>query len=204
VTDQAVGPEVTVPDYVEAITGYRAWRPFPGPPFLGSPSRSESLRLVSTGHDTVWPPGGTLEAEHDGLGSPLFAATLVPAAHRVLRLTRLYRGGGVSGLGEPDVAPVEGCSCGIYAFARPEEHGGRGRCWLWHGLVYGEVLLWGKVVRHTYGYRAQYARIGALYTLEHSHRPVDSSGLMYDSYAVEDRVIHMLGDIYNVPVVGMP
>jgi hypothetical protein len=51
-------------------------------------------------------------------------------------------------------APVENCTCGIYAYKREEFEKQRE---LWHGQVFGEIYLWGKVVEHKKGYRAQYA-----------------------------------------------
>jgi hypothetical protein len=56
-------------------------------------------------------------------------------------------------LGEPRevaTAPVEACSCGIYA--RRKNDGGIPR-----GNVRGEVYLWGKVITATDGYRAEFA-----------------------------------------------
>jgi hypothetical protein len=52
-------------------------------------------------------------------------------------------------------SPAEGCTCGVYA-ARNKEH------LQWIGYladadIYGEVALWGEVVPHELGYRAQYA-----------------------------------------------
>ena len=51
-------------------------------------------------------------------------------------------------------APTEGCTCGVYAaqnFAHLQRLGYAG-----YG-VYGEVYLWGAVVEHRLGWRAQYA-----------------------------------------------
>jgi hypothetical protein len=51
------------------------------------------------------------------------------------------------------IAPVFGCTCGLYATRdRSEQFPGLGR----NGVV-GEVALWGRIVRHERGYRAEYA-----------------------------------------------
>lgn len=65
----------------------------------------------------------------------------------------------------PHQAPTYHCECGFWACSSLEVledtlrglYGGE-RC-----LVLGSVLLWGHVVRHEYGYRAQYALITGLF-----------------------------------------
>ncbi len=51
-------------------------------------------------------------------------------------------------------APVYGCSCGIYA-AKDYRH--LGQMVQFKGYPHGEVYLWGKIVVHRHGYRAQFA-----------------------------------------------
>jgi hypothetical protein len=51
-------------------------------------------------------------------------------------------------------SPADGCTCGVYA-AKNLAHL-RKIGYADHG-VHGEVYLWGKVVEHRFGYRAQYA-----------------------------------------------
>jgi hypothetical protein len=53
-------------------------------------------------------------------------------------------------LGSDHYAPHDGCTCGIYATKSPELTD-------WCPGVYGEVYLWGTVVEHDFGWRAQYA-----------------------------------------------
>jgi hypothetical protein len=56
-----------------------------------------------------------------------------------------------------DEAPADGCSCGIYA-AKDYQHLQKicsSECV--EAFVHGEVYLWGKVVEHDLGYRAQFA-----------------------------------------------
>jgi hypothetical protein len=53
-----------------------------------------------------------------------------------------------------DAVPAADCCCGIYALNRVDL---RLRAGLVRGQVAGTVSLWGRVVRATHGYRAQYA-----------------------------------------------
>jgi len=50
------------------------------------------------------------------------------------------------------IAPHPGCACGWYAMRKPIPGIHEAL-----GPVYGEVALWGKVIAHEYGYRAEYA-----------------------------------------------
>jgi len=52
-------------------------------------------------------------------------------------------------------APVEDCSCGVYSGINLE-HLGSDTDYLHRG-IHGEVYLWGRVIPHTLGWRAQYA-----------------------------------------------
>ena len=47
-------------------------------------------------------------------------------------------------------APASGCTCGIYAFRSPLDTP--------PGLLVGQVKLWGRVIEHEHGYRAEFAR----------------------------------------------
>jgi len=63
-------------------------------------------------------------------------------------------------------APVMDCSCGIYAMRRPligsaSQFGEPPR----FGTIAGEVELFGKIIIHERGYRAQYAKVTKLYDL---------------------------------------
>jgi hypothetical protein len=48
-------------------------------------------------------------------------------------------------------APQYDCQCGFYATKEPDEQ------WATYSVVYGKVALWGRVIEHERGYRAQYA-----------------------------------------------
>jgi hypothetical protein len=66
--------------------------------------------------------------------------------------------GSISGLSKathnPDELPCFKCTCGVYA-ARTMEH--LNQCGYQKFGVHGEVYLWGKVVEHERGWRAQFA-----------------------------------------------
>jgi hypothetical protein len=51
------------------------------------------------------------------------------------------------------LAPAEGCRCGYYAYAGPGRLAGASR----RASVIGAVALWGSVIAHDFGYRAEYA-----------------------------------------------
>ncbi|MFZ1996837.1 MAG: hypothetical protein WAU75_22170, partial [Solirubrobacteraceae bacterium] len=56
-------------------------------------------------------------------------------------------------------APVNGCTCGIYAWYSPTP---RGASALTADLVAGAVALWGRIELHAHGMRAQHAMVVAL------------------------------------------
>lgn len=65
---------------------------------------------------------------------------------------------------EDHKVPKKTCSCGYYAFRKPTLYSIRDP----HGvIILGSVLLWGKIVEHTEGYRAEFAKIEALFYPHH-------------------------------------
>jgi hypothetical protein len=121
-----------VPDYLEPLRGYRVWHVRHG-------TELESLC------GTAWPPFEHLEAR------PCMA---------------LQAGDVTAGRIACDGAPCVdhwtcGLRCGIYAFSTLDRVLGaiRHESFLLRRspLVVGEVWLWGRVARHEYGYRAQFA-----------------------------------------------
>lgn len=58
--------------------------------------------------------------------------------------------------------PGAKCTCGIYALAEDEGFPYYGYDWKSYA-VYGEVSLWGEIIRGTKGYRARYAYPKTLY-----------------------------------------
>ena len=121
-----------VPDYLEPLRGYRVWHVRHG-------TELESLC------GTAWPPFEQLEAR------PCMAlhASDVPP-------------GRIACDGPPCIDHWTcGLRCGIYAFSNSDRllRAVRHEAFLlrrWP-LVIGEVWLWGRVARHEYGYRGQFA-----------------------------------------------
>jgi hypothetical protein len=74
-------------------------------------------------------------------GRPLVAGCRVAGAHRTARL--------------PHDAPQMRCTCGVYG-SKTLHHLRSTQYWL-YGSVHGEVLIWGSVVEHEQGFRAQFA-----------------------------------------------
>src|SRR4051812_13449700 len=67
------------------------------------------------------------------------------------------------------LAPSAECTCGVYAHKTRKAAIKHAR--MVSGAILGEVELWGKVVEHEHGYRAQYARPRALWV---PHFPDDA------------------------------
>lgn len=83
--------------------------------------------------------------------------------------------------------PMPWSNCGIYAVKRGEDalhafptpH---------HMYVLGRVMLWGEIVEHEDGYRAEYAQIIALAAMEHPE-------------LIEPHKVSQYADRYDVPVI---
>jgi hypothetical protein len=127
---------MAAPDLAQAVVGYRAWRVTahesidPRWPYVPR-GKCGKYRLFSLTHAQRWPTLEALEAE-----------------------CRKYR---VSGARHrPPGAPKVNCCCGTYAFKGVQAH--RVMSHLAHDEVaIGEVNLWGRLIEHLYGWRAQYA-----------------------------------------------
>ncbi len=122
------------PDFAEAIVGLRLWHFGQGEP-----------ELRSLGSCPPWPAGRAQIAVCYHLPSPMNQ-----------REYREFR---------PHAAPRHRCGCGIYALKSTEAVAElrRGQTHRWshasalRTLVSGEVSLWGRVIEHEHGYRAEYA-----------------------------------------------
>jgi len=79
-------------------------------------------------------------------GHPLTASCRVDAISSISGLSKVTH--------NPDELPHFGCTCGVYA-AKTIEH--LRQCGYKKFGVHGEVCLWGKVVEHERGWRAQFA-----------------------------------------------
>lgn len=122
-----------IADYFHALTGWRCWDAW-----------ANGLLCAQAVYDP-WPPRHAHHAR-----CACIAETSDAMAH-------------VKD-GRWQAAPVFDCHCGIYAHkssTRAQDRFREGRDRHWHGAhgdrVWGMVKLWGRVIEHTEGYRAEYA-----------------------------------------------
>lgn len=135
-------PDARVADYCMPLTGYRAW------------SVTEAGLLMGCSHQAPWPPHAAMQAQ----------------CH-----TATYFNG-FGGYGTPHMdadehwipAPAPHCGCGIYAYKSDEELDECRQPSSYLGghdvRVWGTVHLWGRVIEHEDGFRAEYAYPAALHT----------------------------------------
>ncbi len=117
-----------VPDLIEPIVGYRIWQV----------AEHTDDELTSMNHGK-WPAGEALVAAcRPSLGF----------AHRMSK-----SGQSPAPCQRP---PTPGCSCGVYAYRRRSQLNVEGDFW-GRPIFFGAVALWGRVIRHRHGYRAQFA-----------------------------------------------
>lgn len=128
-----------IADYFDALTAYRCWDAWPN-----------GLLCAQAVYD-AWAPRTAQQAR---------CACITEAAHAAAHTKG----------GQWQSAPVFGCHCGIYAHkteARAQQRFREGRDRQWHSQhdsrVWGVVRLWGRVIEHEDGYRAEYAYPGALW-----------------------------------------
>lgn len=132
--------ELVIPDGVQPIRAYRAWR-------RSSPNHT-------------WPEmrgGRWLYPAAVGFG----AWSAVQAA-ACLRFRTFLSGDLPDWRHDDEGVPGEHCICGLYACATIEHVMGE-VSFCNEPAAYGEVDLWGRIVEHEWGYRAQYAKIVKLY-----------------------------------------
>lgn len=150
---------MTIPDAVEPVVGWRYWRM----------DRTGRLLASLGGSGRGWTPGRPLRASCASQRDP-----------------NDFRFEHVSGImTAPHDSPAERCRCGIYAARTLEEL--RSQMLLGLGIaIVGKVLLWGKVIPGSRGFRAQFAYPKHLYFLAH--------GLGW-----EERMVGALA-VYDIPV----
>lgn len=159
-----------IPDYCEPILAYRCW------------DVCENGLLCGQAIPEPWPPYHAVEA-----ACRVMANTYAPAYSREPHLT-------VEGVWLP--APVRLCNCGFHAYKTLEQAEARVRTdhmpSSWGSRparrAWGAVALWGTLIEHTEGYRAQFAypwevhctdeklagRIAELYSVPCSARHIKS------------------------------
>jgi hypothetical protein len=115
---------------VSPAIGFRVWR---------IDEQLTGPRLTSPNRYTTWLPDAPVRARCiDESGAPI--------------LTKAHRK-------EPQVAPpIEGCTCGIYAYHEPVQMVSS----ITSHLVGGAILAWGRLTIHPEGFRAEFARPLAL------------------------------------------
>jgi hypothetical protein len=124
------------PDLATPIIGYRSW-------VLDTDRRSERLRLILRSmvkRDAVWPVRKAMAARclcDDQRGYIVPFRGWLPVATSKLKY------------------PTEAHSCGIYAFKNLENTAKMSRTG--PPVVFGKCALWGRVIEHERGYRAQFA-----------------------------------------------
>jgi hypothetical protein len=133
--------ESAVPVVVGPLRGYRYWH---------ADWKNGQPILRSLYHRTIWPVEDSLHAVCEQPPAPLvtWLRGLFPSRFPLAKTHR---------------APCRTCDCGIYALTFPEaierhellpDSGDFGQ----DAYVFGVVLLWGRVVQHEQGYRAEYGR----------------------------------------------
>jgi hypothetical protein len=130
--------DFTIPDAIDPVVGWRYWRM----------DRSGRLLASLGGSGRGWRPGVAQRASCASQRDP-----------------NDFRFEHVSGiLTAPHDSPAERCRCGIYAARSLDDL--RSQMLLGLGIaVVGEVLLWGKVIPGSRGYRAQFAYPKHLYVM---------------------------------------
>lgn len=138
-----------IPDFFEAITAYRAFNVF------------DNGLLVGQAHAEPWPTYQAFIGRCGMVSGNGWKAHLSDA--------------GFVG------APVKGCDCGVHALKSEsaaegrilDDRDGTTTGWMtiqWQGAddaphrAWGEVKLWGRIIEHELGYRAEFAYPSKLYT----------------------------------------
>lgn len=123
---------MTAPLVVGPPQGYRCWR-------VDSDGGEPVLRSLY--HATAWPVHDPLRA-----ACATVRQRLAAWVRHVLARSRVRH-----------VAPTWGCQCGTYACTQFDRAAAIETA-LQPGQVVGVVALWGHMIRHAQGYRAEYAR----------------------------------------------
>jgi len=161
---------VTAPLVVGPLQAYRHWH-------VEREGGQPVLRSLY--YATLWPAHGPLQAACEAASCRLAAWV-----RQVLSRSGVRRG-----------APIWGCHCGIYActgldhaaaveLSPQPQRGLLVESW----PVVGAVLLWGHVIQHEHGYRAEYARALKLFAASAQLRGRESRALLEavaHRYAIE-------------------
>jgi hypothetical protein len=164
---------VPIPDYSMPLIGWRGWK-------IKPTMRPKLTALLHYG--TVWPAK-----------KPIKATCRAAGTERIRHAMALRR------YNEAPYPPYFSCQCGVYAVATFEHL-------LRHTFsalpdmlfAYGPVALWGKVIQHSRGYRAQFAYPLALFL-----DPPELALRDTDRAKVAKRVAASLAKQYGIPTVLM-
>lgn len=145
-----------IPDGIEPLVGYRAWR-------------LDGGKLRSIVWDYEWVPGENVATCQFGMHH--VSLDLLEARQRIDSCDDPVERGRLITLvdhftTEASRSPERNCRCGFYAMLRPEDILEQVKA-MDGDFVLGRVLLWGKVGKYSQGYRAEKARIDAIF------RPAD-------------------------------
>jgi hypothetical protein len=137
--DAATGeaPQAFVPDAIEPVTAYRAWRYVPQ-------DMRASLHPMARRPGEAWLPDAWTEARCLAGGLSAYVIRSHDLGHHQ--------------------APREGCTCGLYAMKNLDDLVAELLmlglpAMSSAGIVVGKVELAGRVIEHELGYRAQYGRV---------------------------------------------
>ena len=139
--------DCVVPDFCEPIVAWRTWSVHQNPP--GFDWVDMPLRLMSA-HQTIWQPYQQLEARHH---FSVAARMYVPDEKLDTNELQICHSAPCDAWN-----PGTHYGCGIYGVKTAEllcQH--LRDIWPTETTVIGQVYLWGHIVEHEHGYRAQYA-----------------------------------------------
>lgn len=175
---------IEIPDGVVPIVGYRGW------------NINDEGNLCGVTHDEEWPPGKVTAEAVCMVKRPKVEIELhnIPKEHFTeaqLEIEMIVDRWAEAWI-DPHEPPNENCRCGLYARLERDE--------VSYGEVHGRIEAWGKIVKGSQGYRAQFARVTGLYR-----------GRMRDDFPEgsvliprREEVIDKLADRYDVPILDLP
>jgi hypothetical protein len=183
VTDGWVGDSrYEVPDSIEPLVGWRSWA---ARSFALSPEHSSAKNLGEEQADPFltsilqpvwWPVHEPMRARHVKGYDTRLGPHGIP-----MRLAE-------AAVSHDDNCPNAACHCGIYAWENKLSLRDDDRAWHMTGKgkrVTGRVEVWGHVIVHERGFRAQYAKVTGIIA------PEDS----------EDGIEYLIAERYQVPIL---
>ena len=156
-----------VPDRIEPVVAYRYW------------GINKMDILESWGWSSCqWPIRAPLAAYHMYVPNSSIKYTSIPDMHNI------YNCSGSKSKYDAEDFNLELYQCGIHAYKTPCT---LGLSRYFTDTVVGQVYLWGLIIEHELGYRAQYAYPKCLY--------LDGK---------KDDIIRMIASNYRIPCIALP